>query len=170
MKKDNLTPYDKFVMNKKNTNTDFHGEKNAPETEKKKTPKFSSAYSRYIEKQIRRTEPSDEKVMTQEEFARQNEKGFLIRKNAAAVITEENNSTGKNVRFKKFGKVMLFGYVIIMIALALVVVVKTTTVDNSTSADASDAYVDNGSKIERMQDEEPGESGNWFDSLCDSLK
>ena len=171
MKQNDLTPYDEFMICKNKDVSEFSAKEDYVREQEitAREPKLSPAYKKYLKKQLRRTKPSDEKVMTQEEFADRSVRMVRISQEERDTHTEGEVAT-KSVRFKKFGKFMLCGYVIIMLALTLIVVVKTTTVDNTTSADASDAYVDSASKIEKMQDEESEENDNWFDSLCDSLK
>lgn len=172
MKKNNLTPFDEFMICKNKDVSDFN-EKEETKTVYEETNeierKLSPKYKKYLRNQLRRTTPSNEKVMTPEEFSVHSVRNGNVFKQESET-TSEKEVSAKSLHFRKFGKILLCGYVIIMLALALIVIVKTTTVDNMTPADASDAYVDNSNKIERMQDEEAQENDDWFDSFCDSLK
>ena len=174
MNKDKLTAYDNFIISKN---------KSVPELDEidcifdaeEETPKFTASYAKYLKEQLRRTQPSDEKVLTQEEFecrdTEEDKKTKMWNALCGQSKTSAVQNNSKTVQFKKFGKILLCAYVIIMLCLALIVVVKTTTGNNFESAGAAEKP-DNmeSSKIELMQDEETEDNGDWFDNLCDSLK
>lgn len=172
MNNERLTAYDNFIISKNKfipqTNVSDRMDTEDAET-------FSPSYAKYLKEQLRRTSPSEEKVMTQEEFESRDEdaerKSRMWKALGGKPETAPARSAAGNVQFKKFGKILLCAYVIIMLCLALIVIVKTTAGDNTDTAGASEAPATvNSSGIEMMEDEESEENGNWFDNLCDSLK
>ncbi len=168
MKNENLTAYDKFLMSKQ---TATNAAVTISEERNESGYNLSNAYAEYLEAQLRRTTPSGEKVLTEEEFFNTGVNTKKSKKLRSKVTTEEETVTyGKTsaVQFKKSGKLFFACYVIIMIALALIVIVKTT-VGDSYNADAADDTTASVEKIQTMQDEESPENDNWFDKMCDSL-
>lgn len=174
MNNNKLTAYDSFIINKR--------KRDIPTiTSYEKDSDFNdcNSYADYIENQLRRTSPSSEKVLTEEEFE---EKYFNRINNVKPSendelvdnyeINEESAETSANpIHFKKFGKLFLVTYVIIMLALALIVLVKTTIGDNHNSARADSSKSEEQTDVmEIMEDEESQENDNWFDKLCDSLE
>ena len=169
MKNENLTAYDKFLMSKQSANNVVD---TISEDRNESSGNLSNAYAEYLEAQLRRTTPSGEKVLTEEEFFNTDVTTKKSRKFRTKITTSEEETVayGKTsaVQFKKSGKLFFACYVIIMIALALIVIVKTTVGDsyNANAADDTTASVE---KIQTMQDEESSENDNWFDKMCDSL-
>ncbi len=172
MNNERLTAYDNFIISKNKYIPQTDVSDRVADAEEKET--LSPSYAKYLKEQLRRTAPSEEKVMTQEEFeCRDDDADRKSRMWKALGGKSENSTAGasaKSVQFKKFGKIILCAYVIIMLCLALIVIVKTTAGDNIDTAGASDAPTENSSGIEMMEDEESEDNGNWFDNLCDSLK
>jgi cell division protein FtsL len=166
MRNDKLTPYDRFIINKNNgVETMRKNESENDVADDAGEVELSGDYAEYLRGQLRRKTPSDKKVMTVDEYENykaENETDETVPSGGAA----------KQVKFKKFGKLFLCAYVIIMLALALIVIVKTTVEDNNYSAGAaSEAVDDRKTKIETMQDEDDSdEDDDWFDRFCDSLK
>lgn len=168
MEKERLTAFDKFILEQKEQN-DLKPDKNVVEQE------MPDSYRLYLEQQLRRVEPSDTKVLTMDEFLG----GSVIapQKGNEHVFSDKNDeekphSILRNIKFKKSGKILLGVYVIIMLALALIVIVKTTTGGPDASADAADTVMTEDDKphIEKMVAEKSEESDDWFDRFCDSLK
>ena len=167
MEKEKMTAYDKFVLAQKRMIVE------EIDTNKTVEQEMPDEYRLYLEQQLRRSEPSSTKVLTMDEFFG----GCNTHKDEAyqALSREEHETKShsilRNIKFKKSGKILLGLYVIIMLALALIVIVKTTTSGPSVSADAANSSITESSKIEKMvEDEEPAENDDWFDKLCDSLK
>ena len=67
MNKDKLTAYDNFIISKNKSVPELDEIDCIFDTEEE-TPKFTASYAKYLKEQLRRTQPSDEKVLTQEEF------------------------------------------------------------------------------------------------------
>ncbi len=174
MNNEKLTAFDNFIIGKNKYVPQVENEEKVCENAEKAN--FSASYTQYLKEQLRRTQPSEERVLTQEEFEVIDDEE--TRKNRmwkalggkGGVKAEHDGTTTKNVQFKKFGKFLLCAYVIIMLCLALIVIVKTTVGDKIENADASEVPHNAASHIERMEDEEEEKEENWFDNLCDSLK
>lgn len=159
-----LTAFDRYMLSKKVNGNQFdtHEEINEKEKEtSRRNNRMSDEYVAYVQQQLRRTGPSDSHVMTEEEF---------LNSNASTATVKAAREKRNNVQFKKFGKYLLIGYVIIMLALALIVIVKTTTSNNHYADAAQIEESDTHSQIVKMPDEQEECEDNWFDKLCDSLK
>ena len=193
MMQDNLTNYDRYVLARRNGTelNDIHEEKQDDyfsdmrfDFGAKQTPvhEEADAYEKYLINELRRTKPSGQKVMREDEY-----KVFLSGNSSVAVVekAEKNDlSVRKTSKFAqkfrlphltKTGKIILAVYIILMVALASILIVSNTTsteVAFNQSANASPALEANGdpTEIRAMSiDEEDGEESNWFDALCDSL-
>lgn len=162
MKKEKLTAYDNFVINK--SKFDLFADNS--EEKCNSDIKVSELTDNYLIN----AEPSKDEMMLFSENSKDD--GLNVQTdNIAMGEAKSDVKTYDNVHFKKFGKIFLCIYVIIMLALALIVLVKTTIIDNVTNADAAPPIQDNEENyIEVMDDEESKENDNWFDNLCDSLK
>lgn len=174
MNNDKLTAFDNFIIGKNKYVPQVQNDEKV--CDNAETTNFSASYAQYLKDQLRRTQPSEERVLTQEEFEVMDDEE--TRKNRmwkalggkGRVRAESDGTAVKNVQFKKFGKILLCAYVIIMLCLALIVIVKTTVGDKIENADASVIPPKTASHIETMQEEEEEKEENWFDNLCDSLK
>ncbi len=145
-----LTSYDKFILQK------MEREKEQPVAE-------NSPYAEYLIHELKRTTPSDRKVMTETEFNEESRRSERVRPSRSGVAAKVKN--GANI--KKMGLIFLVFYVIIVIALALIVLVNANVNTAIPGADASAVDED---AIQAMPAEETeSESGNWFDEFCDSL-
>lgn len=145
-----LTNYDRFLLKKM-------------EEQKKATPVMDEnpAYANYIISELRRTTPSERRVMTEEEF-------LQAENSTKPVVKGGKLAQVKNVAsLKKMGFVFLIFYVIIVLALALIVVVNARNGSIIPGADASD--VEEGVIQVLPADENEQPSGDWFDEFCDSL-
>ncbi len=175
MNNNKLTAYDNFIINKRKRDIPMI----TSDEENRDFNCCNNSYADYIESQLRRTSPSSEKVLTKEEF----EEKYINKNNNIDVLSNEepvenyetneetSSASESSIHFKKFGKLFLVAYVIIMLALALIVLVKTTVGDNYNSARADSLSVEENSNVlETMEDEESEENDNWFDKLCDSLE
>ncbi len=120
----------------------------------------NSAYEDYLIRELRRTAPSTNKVMTEDEFNR-TEKPARSHQGVAARAKNPSN-------VKKMGLIFLVMYVIIVLALALIVLVNTKGDAIIPGADAS-AVEEGTIQVMPLDEEQEPESENWFDSLCDSL-
>lgn len=172
MKKEKLTAFDKYLLEKNKSEDILYATKDSKGVED--NTQVSQDYITYIENQLRRTSPSEQKVLTEEEFLSTRSKRVQKVKATKSTVEsqEETVSNGKSsaIQFKKSGKILLIGYVIIMLALALIVIVKTTMGDHVTNADAAGADSENQiARIQTMVEEDDSESENWFDRICDSL-
>lgn len=169
MEKERLTAYDKFILQQK---------QKVAEVKEETTEQYEEMpgeYKLYLEQQLRRVEPSDAKVMTMDEFfgGTDEKKEEMFKMLSGEKTENKSNSILRNIKFKKSGRILLGLYVIIMLALALIVIVKTTTAGPDVSADAAEKLSESEklSQIERMDvEDETTDDDNWFDRFCDSLK
>ncbi len=152
MENKKLTNYDLFLLKKQEEM------KNAELGAKAENP----AYEDYLIRELRRTSPSDRKVMTEDEFNHSENNVRSLRQKGGSLARVKNSS---NV--KKMGFAFLAMYVIIVLALALIVLVHTKSSNVIPGADAS--AIEEGSIQTMPLDEEEPESENWFDQLCDRL-
>ena len=144
-----LTNYDKYLLKKMEAKKadDFFSEDN-------------SGYSNYIISQLRRTTPSDSKVMTKEEYLRSENVSSSV---GTGKVAQAKNGTN----LKKMGFAFLILYVIIVLALALIVMVNAK---RGVVIPGADASAIDGDVIQVMPLEEAEtESHDWFDEICDSL-
>ncbi len=160
-----LTNYDKYMLEKKNNSV-------AP-LNYADNSSTSNEYDDYLINELRRTTPSDKKVMAEEEFYRMKNESISYGYTAAVAKAEKE----PRFRLKKGGKIFLVVYVILMIALASILIVTNTTRDVSfdgisfnQSAGAADKEEGSADTVKAMTIEEEFEGEtNWFDELCDSL-
>ena len=160
MKKEKLTAYDNFIINKSKYDlfaNDYEESNNS-----------NIKISEFANKFLIDAEPSNDEISS-EKINEENEIDIEIDKNSAKRSITDTR-VYDNTHFKKFGKIFLCIYVIIMLALALIVLVKTTITDNVTNADAATPIQNDEDSIEVMEDEEHTDNDDWFDNLCDSLK
>ena len=143
----NLTNYDLFLLKK------------MEEAESAKVSEENPAYADYLIRELRRTTPSESKVMTEEEFNRS--------ENVARPVRAAAKSVNKGANFKKLGLVFLILYVIIVLALALIVMVHAGKSNVIPGADAS--AIEEGTIQTMPLEEKEQTSGNWFDEICDAL-
>lgn len=194
---DNLTNYDRFVLSRRN-GTDYNDLQankqedyfadlrfdfgaNRPSERKMEAVDTNSDYENYLINELRRTSPSDKKVMREDEY------NLFVSGSSVAVaekvVTEDKKvvKTSKLAqklrmpRLTKNGKIILVVYIILMIALASILIVSNTTghdIAFNQSANASPALDKDGDPVTiramSVVDEEEG-NNNWFDKLCDSL-
>lgn len=165
----NLTNYDKYVLARKNSDR-TNSDKNA------NNGSIDNDYENYLINELRRTTPSRNKVMREEEFYE------MKRGNGGVTVAYAPEKEEKNSRFKlrKGGKIILIVYVILMIALASILIVSNTTAksnmfdgisfNQSAGAASSDDNAADGTTVKAMTvEDEKSEETNWFDKLCDSL-
>ena len=147
MSKKKLTNYDLFILKKQE------------EQQMNQHDSENPAYADYLVRELKRTTPSDRKVMTEEEFNRSEN---VTRPIARAT----SNVAKKGEAFKKLGLLFLVFYVIIVLALALIVMVHAGNSDVIPGAAASDAT--GGIQTMPLEDEQV-DTGDWFDAICDAL-
>ena len=199
MNYDNLTNYDKYVLSQNNYRSarvfadsmaDEYGINVAENTEKEE-----DLYEQYLLKELRRTTPSNSRILRREEFESGVQPGEAVascayynnsdvfnfnaseteekRKN---VFTKKAHSKVKFPKLTKLGKIVLAVYVIMIVAIASILIVSNTTVTDVNFHESANASVvveeeENPSVIRAMtiEEEEQTDNGNWFDKLCDSL-
>ena len=154
MESKKLTNYDLFLLKKQEEARSGLSGDNRPE---------NSAYADYLIRELRRTSPSDRRVMTEDEFNREEKdvRPVATRQGVLARAKNPNN-------VKKMGFAFLIMYVIIVLALALIVLVHTKSDSLIPGADAS-AVEEGTVQAMPLEEEADAESGDWFDSFCDAL-
>lgn len=162
-----LTNYDKYVLSRKKS--DVASEKNTF------IGSGSNDYESYLINELRRTTPSANKVLREDEFynARRN------CNNVAVVETKEQEKNNTRFKIRKGGKIFLIIYVILMLALASILIVSNTTSNsamldgisfNQSAGAASSDESDSAASVRPMTvEDDTTEETNWFDKLCDSL-
>lgn len=162
-----LTNYDKYVLaGKKSDHT--NSEKNTDNRS------VDNDYTSYLINELRRTTPSRNKLMREEEYY-ETKGGTYNAAVAYAPVKEEKNNRFK---LRKGGKIILIVYVILMIAIASILIVSNTTAKSNRadgisfnqSAGAASSDDADGTTVRAMTvEDETSEETNWFDKLCDSL-
>ncbi len=152
-----LTNFDKYMLEKE-------------QKCKEEVREFSPEYAEYVERELRRKEPSGEKFLSARDFEMQRR---------AADETQEKKGVGavaavvQKLKYKNFGKAFLCLYVLIFMALALVVIINAYQRHNGLStefAGASNDTVNEECVVPMTLEEEEKENEDSFDVFCDSLK
>ncbi len=164
----NLTNYDKYVLARKNsdhTNSDKNADNGSS----------GNDYEDYLINELRRTTPSRNKVMREDEYYETKRGGGI----AAATYSPVKEEKHSRFKLRKGGKIILIVYVILMIALASILIVSNTTAKsnmfdgisfNQSAGATSDDNAADGTTVRAMTvEDEKSEETNWFDKLCDSL-
>lgn len=181
--KEELTSYDKYVLSKRNAHVenasafpyieqekpirkekDVFFEEFQPKKIEEEKRKFND-YDKYLFSQLNRTGPSNEKILTENEFYSSSvEKKHKKQKESSKVFN--------NVTFKKGGKIILALYVIIMVTLASILIVANTsdTLKHDFANATQNSVVESKAIVTSMTIEENNsEQDNWFDRLCDAM-
>jgi len=161
----NLTNYDKYMLEKRQRVA-------AEATQTEVNGSVSNEYDDYLINELRRTAPSDRKVMSEAEFY-ESRKETVSGTKAVAVKKESEH----RFHLRKSGKIFLIIYVILMVALASILIVSNTARDATfegisfnQSAGAASADENSENTVRPMTvEEETTDETNWFDRLCDSL-
>lgn len=166
--REELTSYDKFMLDKR----EKMSEKVFCNEDKKPSAKCSEFnvkrkyddYDNYLFNQLSRTAPSEERILTKEEFYNS---GNANKKR----MTKSAVKRLDNVKFKKGGKLIFILYVIIVVALASILIVANTTgIANFENANAATNTNNEKGIVSSMTiNEENSENDNWFDRMCDAI-
>lgn len=154
-----MTNFDKYLLEKRNAER-----KNTPESDLFFAGNgVRDEYEKYLIKELRRTVPSENRVMSREEF--------YCRKDKPAVMAARKPST---LKFRRGGIILLVVYVIFLMALASILIVNSTSesmpAEKIAGAVSKTEMSQASGFIEPMSvEEEKTEETALFDRLCDSL-